>query len=136
MGLTLRPVLHRLKRIADSPPPGMSPLGMADVQFALGQALNVIGDQAGDNRALQKAVEAYRETLKERTRERVPLQWAVTQNNLGTALETLGERESGTETLEKAVEAYREALKERTRERVPLDWAMTWLNFPPRARVP
>jgi hypothetical protein len=36
--------------------------------------LNVIGDQAGDNRALQKAVEAYREALKEYTRERVPLQ--------------------------------------------------------------
>ena len=116
---TLRPVLHRLKRIADSPPPGMSPLGMADVQFALGQALNVVGDQAGDNRALEKAVEAYREALKERTRERVPLDWAMTQNNLGNALETLGERESGTETLQKAVEAYREALKELTKEATP-----------------
>jgi hypothetical protein len=67
--------------------------------------------------------------LEERTRERVPLQWAMTQMNLGTALETLGERESGTARLEEAVAAYRAALEERTRERVPLDWAMTQMNL-------
>ena len=55
---------------------------------------------------------AYREALKEQTRERVPLDWAMTQNNLGNALWTLGERESGTARLEEAVAAYREALKE------------------------
>ena len=32
----------------------------------------------------------------ESTRERAPLQWAMTQNNLGTVLAPLGERESGT----------------------------------------
>ena len=72
---------------------------------------------------------AFREALKERTRERVPLDWATTQNNLGTALESLGERESGTARLEEAVAAYREALKEQTRERVPLDWATTQNNL-------
>jgi hypothetical protein len=35
-------------------------------------------------------------SLKERTRERVPLEWAATQHDLGDALATLGERESGT----------------------------------------
>ena len=49
---------------------------------------------------------AYREALKERTRERVPLDWAMTQNNLGTALMRLGERESGTARLEEAVAAF------------------------------
>lgn len=39
---------------------------------------------------------AYREALKEQTRERVPLDWAATQNNLGSALQTLGERDSAT----------------------------------------
>ena len=33
---------------------------------------------------------AYREALKERTRERVPLEWAMTQNNLGNALLEIG----------------------------------------------
>jgi len=56
-------------------------------------------------------VTAYREALKEQTRERVPLQWAVTQMNLGTALLTLGEREAGTGRLEEAVTAYDAALQ-------------------------
>ena len=72
---------------------------------------------------------AYRETLKEYSRERVPLDWAATQNNLGTALSILGERESGTDRLEEAVAAYREALKEYTRERAPRNWAMTQNNL-------
>ncbi len=126
---TLRPVAVRLRRIAESPPPGMSPTGMATVQFSLGQALNAIGDQAGDNQALQKAVEAYGEALKEWTRDRVPLDWALAQNNLGLALERLGERERGTEMLQKAVEAYGEALKEWTRDRVPLQWAAAQNNL-------
>ena len=45
----------------------------------------------------------YTEALKEHTRERVPLDWAMTQNNLGAALTTLGKRESGTERLEPAL---------------------------------
>ena len=72
---------------------------------------------------------AYRAALEERTRERVPLDWAQTQNNLGNALQALGERESGTARLEEAVAAYRAALEERTRERVPLDWAATQNNL-------
>jgi hypothetical protein len=63
------------------------------------------------------------------TRERVPLDWAMTQNNLGGALLRLGERESGTARLEEAVAAFRAALEEMTRERVPLDWAMTQNNL-------
>src|SRR5262249_47393098 len=77
---------------------------------------------------LQEAGVGGREALKERTRERVPLEWAVTQVSLGIALSALGGRESGTAKLEEAVVAYREALKENTRERVPLDWAMTFGN--------
>jgi tetratricopeptide (TPR) repeat protein len=78
---------------------------------------------------LEEAVIAYRETLKEYTRERVPLRWAMTQNNLGVALRALGEREKGTKRLEEAVAACQEALKERTREQAPLDWAQTHKNL-------
>jgi hypothetical protein len=56
-------------------------------------------------------VAAFREALKEWTRERVPLDWAMTQNNLGTALSALGGRESGTAHLEEAVVAYEAALE-------------------------
>jgi hypothetical protein len=49
--------------------------------------------------------------LKERTRERVPLEWVGgTQHNLGVALRTLGAREAGTKRLEEAAKAYRTAL--------------------------
>ena len=44
---------------------------------------------------LEQAVAAYQAALEERTRERVPLDWAWTQMNLGSALLTLGRRESG-----------------------------------------
>ena len=38
---------------------------------------------------------AYRATLEERTRERMPLDWAQTQNNLGAALAALGSGRAG-----------------------------------------
>jgi tetratricopeptide (TPR) repeat protein len=88
-----------------------------------------VGEREAGTATLEQAVAAYREALKEYTRERVPLDWAATQNNLGTALRTLGKREAGTARLEEAVAAYREALKERTRERVPPDWARTQINL-------
>ena len=95
----------------------------------LGNALRVLGERESGTARLEEAVAAYRAALEERTRERVPLDWAMTQNNLGNALRALGERESGTARLEEAVAAYRAALEERTRERVPLDWAMTQNNL-------
>ncbi|HHC29014.1 MAG TPA: tetratricopeptide repeat protein, partial [Rhodobacterales bacterium] len=76
-----------------------------------------------------EAVAAYREALKERTRNRVPLDWAKTQMNLGNALQRLGERAPGTDRLEDAVAAYRDALREFTRDHVPLDWAASQMNL-------
>ena len=57
------------------------------------------------------AVAAFRSALEEYSRERVPLDWAMTQNNLGNALGALGERESGTARLKEAVAAFRAALE-------------------------
>jgi exonuclease VII small subunit len=97
--------------------------------FSYALICSSIGEQAGLAEELEKAVAAYREALKEYMRDRVPLDWAITQNNLGNALSRLGEQESGTARLEEAVAAYREGLKEYTREWVPLDWAMTQNNL-------
>jgi hypothetical protein len=77
-------------------------------------------------RGLEEAVVAYSAALEERTRERVPFQWAGTQNNLGNALRIIGERESGTAGLNEAVSAFSEALKELTPKRSPIDWASTF----------
>ena len=95
----------------------------------LGVALSILGERESGTDKLDEAVAAYREALKEYTRARVPLDWAMTQMNLGNAFVRLGERESGTDKLNEAVAAYREALKEYTRARVPLHWAMTQMNL-------
>ncbi|MCB2262619.1 MAG: tetratricopeptide repeat protein [Candidatus Thiosymbion ectosymbiont of Robbea hypermnestra] len=87
------------------------------------------GDEQGDNPALEAAIRAYRDLLRDHVRERVPLDWAMTQNNLGNALSILGEREAGTEHLEQALVAYRAALEEYTREQVPRRWATTQNNL-------
>ena len=89
----------------------------------------MLGERESGTARLEGAVAAYRVALEERTRERVPLDWAMTQMNLGNALWMLGERESGTARLEEAVAAYRAALEEETRDRVPLQWATTQMNF-------
>jgi tetratricopeptide (TPR) repeat protein len=104
-------------------------------QFNVGNALWTLGERESGKARLEEAVVAYRAALEERTRERVPLDWATTQTNLGNALRTLGERESGTARLEEAVSAYRAALEERTRERVALNWAATQNNLGIALRV-
>ncbi|WP_199270422.1 tetratricopeptide repeat protein [Stappia indica] len=95
----------------------------------LGLARAELGTREAGTARLEQAVETYRLALEERTRERVPLDWAMMQNNLGNALQTLGTREAGTTRLEQAVETFRLALEERARERVPLDWATTQNNL-------
>jgi tetratricopeptide (TPR) repeat protein len=80
-------------------------------QTNLGTALWRLGERESGTARLEEAVLAYRLALEERTRDRVPLRWAMTQNNLGIALRTLGERESGTARLEEAVAAYDGALE-------------------------
>ncbi len=72
----------------------------------LGNALRVLGEREAGTARLEEAVAAYRAALQEYTRERVPLDWAMTQYNLGTALRVLGEREAGTARLEEAVAAF------------------------------
>ena len=123
----LKPFIERVRTLVASNKLASDKRAAIKLPFA--NALSTYGAQRGNAQALEEAVAAYREALKEYTRERVPLQWAATQNNLGNALQTLGERENGTARLDEAVAAYREALKEYTRERVPLDWAMTQNNL-------
>jgi len=85
----------------------------------LGTALGVLGERESGTARLEEAVAAFRAALEERTRARVPLQWAMTQMNLGNALRVLGARENCTERLDEAVTAYRSALEEWTKEAAP-----------------
>ena len=91
--------------------PTFGPDTRGSLLFNYALVLGIIGEQAGTNDDLAASIAAHRAALEERTRQRAPLDWAMTQNNLGATLQRLGERESGTAHLEDAVEAYRAALK-------------------------
>jgi hypothetical protein len=70
---------------------GQSPLLLAP-NARSGSALGTLGKRESGTARLEEAISAFREALKEFTRERGPLAWATTQNNLGAALRTLGLR--------------------------------------------
>ena len=124
----LRDATQKLSTLLNSPTI-RRPRHLAVLRVAFGNALTTLGARDSGTKRFEQAVEAYQAAIEVLTRERVPLDWAMTQNNLGNALQALGERESGTERLEQAVEAYRAAIEVATRERVPLDWAMTQNNL-------
>jgi tetratricopeptide (TPR) repeat protein len=128
----LEPVATRLKRLCAHLPARLDPDQRGGIWHALGLAASTLGDQKGENAWLEEAVVAHRAALEVLTRERVPLDWAMTQNNLGIALKDLGGRsegEAGRRYLEGAVAACRAALEVRTREALPQGWAMTQNNL-------
>jgi tetratricopeptide (TPR) repeat protein len=94
----------------------------------LGTALQLSGKLDGGTEKLMESVACYRAALNVRTRQLVPLDWAMTQNNLGNTLFILSTREESVRRLQEAIGAFLEALKERTRERVPFEWAQTVSN--------
>src|SRR5262249_27033563 len=112
----LAPLIAQVRALADSKEGVWNSETLAGVRCSLAVALGTLGEQSGKNEPLVESVALCREVLDTWTRERVPLDWAMTQNNLGNALKTLGERESGTQRLEEAVAAFRAALEENTRE--------------------
>src|SRR5271166_1646390 len=63
-------------------------------KLGLGLALSTLGQRESGTARLEQAVVAYRAALEERTRDRVPRDWAQTQHNLGLALFALSDRES------------------------------------------
>jgi tetratricopeptide (TPR) repeat protein len=126
INLSLEVAIEMARRMAASARDGDQ---RATALNMFGAALQALGARESATARLTEAVAAYREALQERTRARVPLDWAMIQMNLGNSLKSLGERESGTEGLTEAVVAFREALQEFTRERVPLDWARTQMNL-------
>src|SRR5262249_35502866 len=79
---SLRAAIERNKGLVDLKPGGRLPHKRIRTQDKLGLALLRLGDQEGATIPLEEAVAAYRAVLQERTRERVPLQWAQTQSAL------------------------------------------------------
>ena len=66
--------------------PGSGAAPMGDDPEQSGERARALGERESGTAQLEEAVAAYRLALEEWTRDRVPLDWAMTQNNLGNAL--------------------------------------------------
>ena len=84
----IEPVVAKLKPLAENPPASFSSDTRAQLWHAYALGEYRLGEERGDNARLVTAIAYYRKVLEEWTRERVPLDWAMTQNNLGAALST------------------------------------------------
>lgn len=73
------------------------------------------------------AISAYREALKEFTKDRAPAEWAQTQVSLGNSLMMLGEKDTG--RIREAISVYGEVLKEGLNTSWPMVWSMARNNL-------
>jgi tetratricopeptide (TPR) repeat protein len=69
------------------------PLDWAATQVNLGHALHFLGYIENSTARFDEAVAAYREALKEYTRDRTRMRWAWAQSSLARTLLSLGELE-------------------------------------------
>ena len=87
------------------------------------------GERETDTAHLEQAVAAYRLALEERTRDRVPLQWAMTGATWvlrsGASVSAGAARQTSSSRLPRPGSRSEEF----TRDRVPLDWARTQMNL-------
>jgi hypothetical protein len=61
----------------------------------LGNALLRLGERKSGTARLEQAVEAFRAALEECTRDRVPLDWAMTKANLALSMAEIARRTGG-----------------------------------------
>jgi len=89
---SLPPFIARVRALLDMSAnlPGWNSDARGSAFMALAYSLKTFGEQNGKKEPLEEAIAAYKAALKERSRDRVPLDWAGTQNNLGNVFLSLG----------------------------------------------
>src|SRR5262249_56597958 len=75
----------------------------AMIQNNVGAVLVYLGERGGGTAKFEEAVVAFGEALKERTRERVPLDWAASLGGQGVALTVIAERRRDASMAESAL---------------------------------
>ena len=74
--------------------------------------MKTLGARDSGTDRLEQAVEAFQQALKERTRDRVPLDWAMTQYNLALTYLTMFEKTAQAAHLDRAQDLLRTAAAE------------------------
>jgi hypothetical protein len=115
----IAPIVEKLRPLAEDPPASLPDDAKGSLWHAYAAGQKQLGEEKGDSARLMTAIAYYRKTLSAWPRERVPLDWAMTQNNLGLALASLGARQAASDpalarqTLAEAREAMAGALEVR-----------------------
>jgi tetratricopeptide (TPR) repeat protein len=125
----MRHAAERLRPVVDHLNPNYDTNTRGSMLHTYALVKDTIGVQEGSNYDLEQAIEFYRKTLQEWTRERDPLGFATIHNNLGNALTGIGGFQNNTARLNEALGSYEKSLEEFPRERLPLDWANTKSNL-------
>ena len=95
------------------------PLDWAMAQNTLGEALRLLGEREAGIARLEQAEAAFRDALREWTRERVPLDWASAQSNLAKALAEIGTRQGDPARWRDALDSAAAALEVFETARIP-----------------
>ena len=93
------------------------------IQMCYGNAVATLAFLRGTSDLYQVAVQTYRATLEQLSREKNPRDWALTQKHLGASLQALVERTIDEETLRQAATAFEACLKVFRRDSYPIQWA-------------
>jgi len=103
---------------------------LADALFRLAYRADDLGAYRLDKAYYMKVtIRAYEKALKIYTRDKFPLDYAMTHNNLGNAYSNLADVEDKKPNILKAVASYNEALKVYKRDKFPMQYAMTHNNL-------
>ena len=119
----LAPMAQKVAKLVDAPPATMRPEDIGQILFSYACAEVTLAQQGGGRDDLVRAVQVFRQTLNNWTRESFPRRWVMAQIHLGDALRALGELGAEEAPFAEAVQATGEAFKELQRDRDPLGWA-------------
>ena len=77
------------------------------IQLNIANSLKALGERQSGNEDLELSIKAYREALKEFTKDRDPMDWAAVKTSLANALSESAIRKNDAEPLKEAIAAYR-----------------------------
>jgi tetratricopeptide (TPR) repeat protein len=111
-GDALQPLIKKVRCMADDlhKTSSWSPEARARIEFVLGVASRISASKVHSHDALQNSTACFENSLRLWTRERNPLEWAMTQANLGRTLRKVFDSEYKQSVLEPALDSFKGAL--------------------------